>query len=125
VYILGGVKEPGLKLISREEPNPTLIKLIAISGGLIDPLSKNVEIVESDQRKKLDLQAVIKGISLDPQITSGSIVYVPETSERFVYVISREKGGRVDFSSNEEITFRTALAKHNMLDFDSNSRVTV
>ncbi len=125
VYILGGVKEPGLKLISREEPNPTLTKLIAISGGLIDPLSKNVEIVESDQRKKLDLQAVIKGISLDPQITSGSIVYVPETSERFVYVISREKGGRVDFSSNEEITLRTALAKHNLLDFDSNSRVTV
>ena len=125
VYILGGVREPGMKLISREESNPTLTKLIAISGGLTDPLTAEIEIVDVSGRRRLDLQEILRGSIQDPQIASGSLIYVPETYGRFVYVISREKGGRVDFASNEEITLRTALAKQNQLDFDSSGRVTV
>lgn len=125
VYVLGGVREPGIKEIGKEEPNPTLTKLIAISGGLSDPLSKEVEIIEDNQRRKLDLQSVMMGRIQDPQVSNHSIIYISETPDRFVYVISKEKGGRVDFGSNEEITLRTALAKQNQLDFDSDGRVTI
>lgn len=125
VYVIGGVKNPGLKVLERDDPSLTLTKAIALSGGLLDPNSEAVEIVENSQRRKLNLQNLLNGTLPDIEIAPGSIVHIPQTQGKFVYIVSKHRGGRIDFESGEELSLRTALAKENLLDTNSSGRITI
>ncbi len=125
VYIVGGVRNPGVKTIERSEEDPTITKIVAMSGGLTDPSAKVVEVINNQERKKYDLQRILAGTTLDQVVDSGSVIYIPETTGRFVYIVSKTRGGRIDFDSSEELTLRTALAKENLLDVSSDARLTI
>ncbi|HNS68254.1 MAG TPA: SLBB domain-containing protein, partial [Mesotoga infera] len=125
VYVVGGVKAPGVKTLDRDGDLPTVTKAIALAGGLIDPTASSIEIVENQSRQKLDLQRIMKGDSPDVKIASGSVIYVPEIPGKYIYIVSDSGGGRVDFNSSESLTLRNALAKENLLDLASDGRVTI
>ena len=111
-YITGEVNTPGIKEFGAEE-RFTLGALIAKAGG-ITPDASEVQIISSEGEKTLRLEdAVISSEELLP----GTLVHVVKTLERYVYIVSTEKGGRIDFASSEKLTLKTALVKAGLLDY--------
>lgn len=120
VSVLGEFLLPGLKKFEKYE-EPTLSSAIAMAGGL----KENVEqltIISGESIKVISIEDVFSGKNV---LKSGDVIYADRVPERYVYVISNEKGGRVDFSRNEKQTIMNALAKMNLLNSKYGQPITI
>ncbi|AKI96483.1 SLBB domain-containing protein [Kosmotoga pacifica] len=119
-YITGEVKDPGIKHFDIEEKF-TLGALIGKAGG-VTPNASEVHLITNNGSKIIALEdAVISSEELVP----GALVNVIKNLERYVYIVSKEKGGRIDFASSEKLTLKTALVKAGLLDYRLNKTITV
>ncbi len=110
-YVVGAVRNPGRVTFSPGMPL-TIGSALSEAGGVIhgQNLGK-VILVQNEKKETYDLYSIASG-STDKKIESGALIYVPQASEKYVYMLGAvENPGRVDFGPNEPETLITALAK--------------
>ena len=107
VKILGAVQRPG---IYRYEENMKLLDLVAQSGGFKENRSEELSIQRGNSVKKYSVSEILSG--KDVKLLPGDVVYVPESKEKFAYILGAVvRPGSYTFLKNEEITLRNLIAK--------------
>ncbi len=112
LHILGAVRSPGTYFFTPAE-SPDLLKLISRAGGMsVSAMRDSIQInPHDDYPVSIDFDSLLEEDGKFTSLQDGTIVYVPEIPERFVYVISQRQGGRIDFSRDEKLSMRVLLAK--------------
>lgn len=112
IKVLGEVKNPGNFEYGR---SATLLKILGEAGGLTEKASNNSIILRngSESQYSYCMERILSGEESDVELLPGDTIIFPRNSERYVYIVSNEKSGRVDFTSDEKMTIRTALTRNN------------
>jgi len=114
VYVLGAVNNPG-KIRFKPGELPTLTKALTLAGGTSSDFSGYISISDDTGIKEVELDSILKGKVEDPVLNDNTMLFVQEANDRYVYLISPDTGGRIEFEKNEKMTLRTLLAKKNYL----------
>ncbi|MFO7881830.1 MAG: SLBB domain-containing protein [Kosmotogaceae bacterium] len=120
IYMLGEVEKPGTINFENFESAELGIAL-AKAGGLKETAGE-VEIVSSGETYRFAPDDAVKSEHL---LKPGDIVFVSRMEEKFVYIISKNEGGRIEFTKDEKLTLRNALSKRNLLLAESTEIVEV
>ncbi|OAA31904.1 hypothetical protein AT15_03510 [Kosmotoga arenicorallina S304] len=124
IYVLGAVNSPG-KITFEPGEVPTLTKALTLAGGTSIGFSGYISISDDKEIKEVELDSILRGKSADPVLSDYTMLFVQEASDRYVYLISPNTGGRVEFEKNEKMTLKTLLAKKNYLGPKMNGQVVL
>ena len=119
-YIMGEVKNPGIKYFIKDE-KMTLGVLLSKGGGLTN-ISGNIYL-ETDGDKKILSKS--SDIDLNVQIPQGAIINVEKVVNQYVYVIADNKSNLLEYQPGDMITLRKVLSALNLLNLNQKGIVTV
>ncbi len=125
LHVLGQVNQPGTVAFSNRIP--TLLTAISRAGGLkIEADDTEVLLINSltGDSSIVNLSALIN-VEKDIELLDGTTIYVPREGEKYVYLISPRMGGKVTFEPDEKMTLKNMMARHNLLNLNSDKSVTV
>ncbi len=124
IRVIGEVRNPANVRFVR---GMSLLQVIGQVGGITADAADLVLVLRSSgfEPDSYQLTKLMSGESKDPLLEPGDTVVVPREVERFVYVVSRQQGGRVDFSRDEDLTARVLLAKLNLSYENSEQRLII
>jgi hypothetical protein len=87
IYVVGAVKRPGGYLL-RKGQTITIMKALELSGGLTETAAKgSARVIRRDKNGSaseipVDLSKVLRGETGKVELTSGDILFVPDTRKR-------------------------------------------
>ena len=87
VYVVGAVKRPGAYLLP-EGQTITIVEALELSGGLAETAAKgSARVIRPDKNGSasvipVDLNKVLRGETGKVKLTSGDILFVPDTRKR-------------------------------------------
>ena len=113
IRVIGEVRNPANIRFVR---GLSLLQVIGQVGGITADAADLVLVLRSSgfEPDSYQLTKLMSGVTNDPVLEPGDTVVVTREVERFVYVVSRQQGGRVDFTRDEDLTARVLLAKLNL-----------
>lgn len=90
VYAVGAVQRPGGFVMANDRQQLTVLKLLALSGGLTSTAKKKNAVIirqsaEADQRQvPIDLESILAFKTEDPLLLQSDILFVPNSSGKQV-----------------------------------------
>lgn len=121
VNILGAVQKPGIVYFEQNEEH-SIIKALSKAGGLLENASGVLEITKNNKKTTIQLHDIIDE-NIEVSITDEMLIYAKSSEGKYVYMITPENGGRLNFGPDEELTLRNALAKVDLLTFSSDELI--
>jgi protein involved in polysaccharide export with SLBB domain len=90
VYAVGAVQRPGGFVMASDRQHLTVLKVLALSGGLTTTAKKKNAVIirqatDSDQRQvPVDLERILAFKSEDMELQQSDILFVPDSASRQV-----------------------------------------
>jgi polysaccharide export outer membrane protein len=87
IYVAGAVKKPGGYSLPKGQ-TITILKALELSGGLTETAAKgSARVIRHDKSGSIseipvDLNKVVRGAAGKVELTSGDILFVPDTTKR-------------------------------------------
>lgn len=121
INVLGAVQKPGPVYFEQNEEH-SIINALSKAGGLLGNASGVLEITKGNEKTTVQLHDIISE-SIEISISDEMLIYAKSTEGKYVYMITPETGGRLNFGPDERLTLRNALAKVDLLTFSSNESI--
>lgn len=114
VNITGGVKEPGTYYLD-DKGSQTLVSAIMMAGGFKPNAdASQVAVHHADgSRDFVNLNTVIRegNVAHNIPLAGGDIIYVPDNSREYVYVLGEVRYPRIERLDNGDVTALKAIAQ--------------